>query len=572
MPLLRPQFRPATAPVAAFARGVLFLALVVGTLLPAATVAQPAAECRFVAGFALLRDAVFAAEGVDVVGGCLEDERALDASGDTVQASTGGVFHWWRAENTTIFTGKTKTWLFDAEGFWWEPNELAGAAAHHERLGFAPGIQYLFALGAGSGAYRPLPDAPGRFVVTLAAPDANILWFSDRPQRLSGHRPLGTFLDWWNRFGFAANPPNAVLSVPGASPGQDTLVFTLDRPALSADGSLTFTGVILKDDAPRSAATQAHAAQADADLPATFGRAILFVDPGNVGGAGPWGFDIPTPVAASNSCNTSPCTFGSMGKRETWAVPAGVFRITVQAAGGRGGAASSLRSSPPTHPGGQGAQVVGTFAVRPLSVLTIQVGGRGQDITPPPPTGRVFPRAAPGGGGGGGSFVFMQSDLGRWPDTPLLAAGGGGGAALTRWEETPSRGRRAAREPATTTPWLAWVRAAKGARAARAGTRDRMAIHLKVAAAVVGAVRAGDVSQAALSVAAGKAGRAKGVGRSAGPATAGTAVVVAVAASFPTLAWAPAVAGTAEEAVAEKPVGPVAAVAATTAEPTSSST
>src|SRR5688500_6285816 len=60
-------------------------------LAPAA--ALQAASCRFVLGFAALREAI----GPGIVGECLEDERFNPANGNAEQRTTGGLLVWRKA-------------------------------------------------------------------------------------------------------------------------------------------------------------------------------------------------------------------------------------------------------------------------------------------------------------------------------------------------------------------------------------------------------------------------------------------------------------------------------------------
>jgi hypothetical protein len=434
----------------------LVLGLGAGALRPVGAGAQearpaaPAAGCRFVHGFAALRDRLVAEHGADAVGVCREDERP--ASDGAVQATDLGMFHWRRADNTTSFVGHDAAWTLDAAGLRREEHAPEDAAARHDRLGFAPGIDYLFTLGAGGGTHQALPD--GRFRVTLTAPDADVLWFSNRPQRLSGHRPVGTFVAWWDAFGFGDVAPNAVLSLPAGEAGRDTLVFSMDRPVLNADGSVAFTGAVLPDDAPRSEAVHAHAERADADLPAAFGRAVLFVDDARV-------------ASGCSRDNPGACTFrfeptGSVVQLAMPLDPAGTtylkYKITATGApGGSGYGTECTVNCNLTDPasvkyprvgslrGGNGAVVYGEFegraengprnVVKTTMVLSILVGVRGSDggdryFQECPQCGYI--RHGGGGGGGGGSFVWLAGPAGdRGPGTAnlLIAAGGGGGGS-----------------------------------------------------------------------------------------------------------------------------------------------
>src|SRR3712207_184967 len=62
--------------------------------------------CRFVLGFAALRDQA----GVDVIGDCLEDQ-AFAENGDARQRTTKGELVWRKADNRTAFTSGYETWI-----------------------------------------------------------------------------------------------------------------------------------------------------------------------------------------------------------------------------------------------------------------------------------------------------------------------------------------------------------------------------------------------------------------------------------------------------------------------------
>lgn len=104
-------------------RTVLMLVAVLYPLLFYPATAQ-AAECRFVLGFATLRDLI----GHDIVGECLESEH-YNAIGDSVQQTSGGLFAWRKADNWTAFTDGYRTWVsgpfgvkqrLNTERFFWE--------------------------------------------------------------------------------------------------------------------------------------------------------------------------------------------------------------------------------------------------------------------------------------------------------------------------------------------------------------------------------------------------------------------------------------------------------------------
>ena len=67
---------------------------------------SPAAACEFQLGFAQMH-----ADLPGRVGDCLDDEHQDPTTGDTLQATTGGLLVWRRADNTVAFTDGATTWL-----------------------------------------------------------------------------------------------------------------------------------------------------------------------------------------------------------------------------------------------------------------------------------------------------------------------------------------------------------------------------------------------------------------------------------------------------------------------------
>ena len=123
---------------------------------------------------------------------------------------------------------------------------------------------FLFALSAPSGSFRE-----GRLTLNDVP---QIIYFSDRPERIVGHAPVAKFLALWDEGpdNFVVDPPNAVLSIlgeRGKRTGIEDTVIELFRPR-QGDGSVTFDIRILSG-----------------HIPASFGAASLFIDEAINGGA-----------------------------------------------------------------------------------------------------------------------------------------------------------------------------------------------------------------------------------------------------------------------------------------------
>ncbi len=115
-------------------------------------------------------------------------------------------------------------------------------------------FEALYAQTAGGMAYED-----GR--LTLDGIGATTLYFSDRPQRITGHIPTEEFFDTWGEGddSFADDPPNAVLSIFSEDEVNDVVVVLKD-PALDGD-QMSYQVDIL-----------------DGEMPANGGASSLFID------------------------------------------------------------------------------------------------------------------------------------------------------------------------------------------------------------------------------------------------------------------------------------------------------
>ncbi|HXH79919.1 pentapeptide repeat-containing protein [Nocardioides sp.] len=91
-------------------------------------------------------------------------------------------------------------------------------------------ISILYTQTAQRGSLRP-KSGHGHYthVLKLKGVSRQVLWFSDRPTRLTGDIPVAGFLDSWKGFGFSADPPNAALTLLNATNDQDTIVVELGK-------------------------------------------------------------------------------------------------------------------------------------------------------------------------------------------------------------------------------------------------------------------------------------------------------------------------------------------------------
>jgi hypothetical protein len=115
-------------------------------------------------------------------------------------------------------------------------------------------FEALYAQSAGGMAYEN-----GRLTLMGIAPTT--LYFSDRPERITGHITTEEFLDSWGEGddSFAGDPPNAVLSIFSEDEVNDVVV-VLQDPALVGD-QMSYQVEIL-----------------DGEMPAGGGASSLFID------------------------------------------------------------------------------------------------------------------------------------------------------------------------------------------------------------------------------------------------------------------------------------------------------
>ena len=146
--------------------------------------AEAQVGCRFVLGFAQVRDMV----GAPTVGDCLEDEHYNPENGDSLQRTSRGLLVWRKADNFTAFTDGYRTWVngprglqqrLNGERFDWESPTgpgapiAPGAPAAPEAPGAAAGVPAVpeaVARGAREEAARRLGVAPEAIALTAAQP------------------------------------------------------------------------------------------------------------------------------------------------------------------------------------------------------------------------------------------------------------------------------------------------------------------------------------------------------------------------------------------------------------------
>ncbi|HVN60962.1 MAG TPA: hypothetical protein VMT59_06845 [Gaiellaceae bacterium] len=92
--------------------------------------------------------------------------------------------------------------------------------------------------------------------LTLRGVTPSTLYFSDRPERVTGHMTTADFVDLWavGDNSFETDPPNAVLAFlePGGDVPDD-VVIVLKEPNLDGAGNLSYTIEVLEGTVPTHA-------------------------------------------------------------------------------------------------------------------------------------------------------------------------------------------------------------------------------------------------------------------------------------------------------------------------------
>ena len=104
-------------------------------------------------------------------------------------------------------------------------------------------VQYLYVMSAESGSFD------GEKLTLNGVP--NVIYFSDRPNRIAGHISLKEFVETWGKGSdsFKADPPNATLSIFDESGSKD-VVIELKEAELKGD-LLKFEIRIIQGELPK---------------------------------------------------------------------------------------------------------------------------------------------------------------------------------------------------------------------------------------------------------------------------------------------------------------------------------
>jgi len=136
-------------------------------------------------------------------------------------------------------------------------------------------VSLLFVQTAHSGT---LLEEDGKLVLTLNGASPTTVFFSDRPNRISGHESTLEFVNRWaeDPDSFADDPPNAAIDILEGDEKGDVLIVELTNPVFDLEMmTLQYTVQMLED---VSDGISHYAEHADESLPESFGHVAVFID------------------------------------------------------------------------------------------------------------------------------------------------------------------------------------------------------------------------------------------------------------------------------------------------------
>jgi len=135
--------------------------------------------------------------------------------------------------------------------------------------------ELLFVQTANSGTFI---QKDGRNILTLYEASPSTVWFSDRPDRITGSEATDLFVAKWDegKNSFAIDPPNAALDILDGTLDADVFIMELTNPVYSPDHEVLQYDVIILEDAPKGLSHYSN--DMDATIPSTFSNAALFID------------------------------------------------------------------------------------------------------------------------------------------------------------------------------------------------------------------------------------------------------------------------------------------------------
>lgn len=137
---------------------------------------------------------------------------------------------------------------------------------------------FLYVLTGSSGTFVKDDGDTETYTLKINAVSPDIIYFSDRPDRIAGDQSLLYFISSWDAYTFNLDPPNAAIVLHEESAEEDVIIVEITEAPLydPFDETLTCKTRILKD--THTGALAAYADAADTAIPENFESISLFID------------------------------------------------------------------------------------------------------------------------------------------------------------------------------------------------------------------------------------------------------------------------------------------------------
>jgi len=136
-------------------------------------------------------------------------------------------------------------------------------------------VQLLFVQTANSGTFE---EKNGRQILTLVGISPTTVYFSDRPDRISGFEKTELFVALWGEGedSFSNDPPNAALELLDWNEQSDVFILELTNPVYNYESEILQYDVKILEEA--SEGLTQYNKRNDPKIPATFENSVLFID------------------------------------------------------------------------------------------------------------------------------------------------------------------------------------------------------------------------------------------------------------------------------------------------------
>ena len=167
-------------------------------------------------------------------------------------------------------------------------------------------VQFLFVQTAKSGSLVEI--SPGELTLTLNDILPSTIWFTDRPQRVTGSLTTSSFVEQgWATFDFNEDPPNAALEAEFEDDTRSVITLELESPEYdSLNNKITYMAMLL-DGEPTEALAHLHTSS-NSELSGSFEHSVLFIDDADLF-LNNLCMNVPDPIGCQNCIKNNPAIY-----------------------------------------------------------------------------------------------------------------------------------------------------------------------------------------------------------------------------------------------------------------------